>query len=634
MPDTEFLRKVSRMSIDGIYVYDLELQTNVYVNDRYTQITGYRADDINVMRPSEFAELFHPEDRQAVFDHRDKVIADRSGNSHSLRYRFRHRNGSWIWCQSLDMAFTRDEEGRCTQVIGSFIDISDLIENERRARDLGIMMEAMLANVSTAALVIDADNQLHVFNDAAQKLLDYKPPRLPMPFELELTFAERESLSFVGDPLQEAQVGIFYDNRILALYPGERKPLKYVRMSSIPLHGTTGNRVMFTLKDVTEDETNRQQRERAERLDALGQLTGGIAHDFNNVLASILPTAQVAQKLTQDPQSLKLLGIIESSAKRGALLANRLLAFARRQPVTESDVHVGTLLDNLSDLAQSTVGRQVAFRCLPTDDNIYVHCDAAQLENALLNLIINSRDAIIETGKGGEVTVACRRCAPLDQSSPMIEFTVTDDGPGMSEAVMARAFDPFFTTRSTTSGTGLGLSTVYGFAKQADGHVKLYSDRGIGTTVRLSLPAIIRNRPHLGDMPQAAPADTVRGRGTTILVVEDEPDLLQSVVEFLRILDFNPVPALNGEVALAEMAKRRDIDLLITDIMMPGGMNGFELAIAAREVQPDLGIIYMSGYTGFVNDERRQVDGAFLQKPCDMTSLSRALRNALGERVD
>lgn len=618
------------MSIDGIYVYDLQLQTNVYINDRYSEITGYSREEITSLSAEDFMALFHPEDLPSVLAHIDDVVDHDMGASSEIRYRFRHKKGHWIWCQSRDAAFAHDKTGECTQFLGSFIDISELMESELRARDLGIMMAAMLENITLASFVIDKANQIHVFNSEAQNLLGVVPPEIPAPYDLNLTFAEKNTLSAVDDPIEQARNGIFHDNTVFALYPGDGKPLKYVRLTSIPLIGTTGDRVMIAMKDVTHDETNRQQRERSERLDALGQLTGGIAHDFNNVLASILPTVQVAKRLTQDPQSLKLLDIIENSANRGAQLAHRLLAFAKRQPVTEQDVNVSEMVASLKDIAQSTVGRQVAFHCEPVDKALFVHCDEAQLENALLNLIINARDAVIESGKGGQVTLATRLCDPIDQSGEMIEFSVTDDGPGMSEAVQARAFDPFFTTRSNTSGTGLGLSTVYGFANQAKGNVKLYSDKGIGTSVRLTLPVIRQETEE--EEEQIAIADRqswVKGEGSVVLVVEDETDLLNAMVEFLTILGFKPIAALNGELALAEMARRTDISILLTDIMMPGGMNGFELALAAREIQPDLKIIYMSGYTGFVSDERRQADGAFLQKPCDMDSLSKALHNAL-----
>ncbi|WP_417694612.1 ATP-binding protein [Roseibium sp.] len=632
MADTVFLRKVASMSIDGIYVYDLDLQTNVYINERYLEITGYRIDDLNAMSSEEFGELFHPSEREAIFNHIDEVVNNAEGRAIEIRYRFRHKEGHWIWCQSRDAVFTRNAAGRCTQFMGSFIDITDLMEREMRARDLGIMMATMLENANTACLVLDLENQLHVFNAAAQRLFDAPAIELPAPFNLEPVFAERENLGEVEDPLKQAREGKFHDNELYALYPGGDKPLKYVQLTSIPLDGTDGNRFLIAMRDITSEEATRQQRERSERLDALGQLTGGIAHDFNNVLASILPSVQVAHRLTDDPQMLKLLGIIESSTQRGAQLAWRLLAFARRQPMTESDVRVSELLESLKELAESTVGRQVELLWEKAPEDLHVHCDAAQLENALLNLILNARDAILETGKGSQITVAYRLCDALSHPGKLVEFSVTDDGPGMTEAVQARAFDPFFTTRSNTSGTGLGLSTVYGFAKQAEGNVKLYSQKNTGTSVRLTLPAIGDSGTQVSSDKLEDRQDWIKGHNAKVLVVEDEPDLLQSVVESLRLMEYVPVPALNGELALAEMAKHQDIALMLTDIMMPGGMNGFELALAAREIQPDLKIVYMSGYTGFVNDARRHPDGDFLQKPCDMISLSQTLHQALLDR--
>jgi PAS domain S-box-containing protein len=371
----------------------------------------------------------------------------------------------------------------------------------------------------------------------------------------------------------------------------------------------------------------------SQKMEAVGQLTGGIAHDFNNLLTGIVGSLDLLQTRLNQGRTDNVARYIHAamtSANRAAALTHRLLAFARRQPLVPKVVDVNQLVVSLEDLLRRTIGEAIDLEITATDGLWNTLCDPNQLESALLNLAINARDAM---PNGGKLTIATSN-ARLDAASAdpsalspgdYVCISVTDTGTGMSAEVAARAFDPFFTTKPIGQGTGLGLSMIYGFARQSNGHATIDSKLDRGTSVKLYLPR------HHGQssVEQAAGvhASQHAATGETVLVVEDEPVVRSVILEMLADQGYRTLEAGDGPTGLRLLRDNKQIDLLITDVGLPG-MNGRQLADQARETRPDLKILFITGYAESVAiaDGFLQAGMEMITKPFDLDNLSRRIR--------
>jgi PAS domain S-box-containing protein len=349
-------------------------------------------------------------------------------------------------------------------------------------------------------------------------------------------------------------------------------------------------------------EQSREQLFQAQKMEAVGQLTGGLAHDFNNLLTGIagsleLLKARVAQGRLEELE--RYIDAAESAASRATALTHRLLAFARRQTLDPKPILASQLIADMEDLIRRTVGPEIALEMIFAPGLWPTLCDPNQLENAILNLCINARDAMPE---GGRLTIAISNTsvegpdAGQDlQPGPYVVIAVTDTGMGMSPEVIARAFDPFFTTKPTGRGTGLGLSMIYGFAKQSGGQVQIRSEIGRGTTMRIYLPRFTGPAEHRKE--QAERSEPPRAEaGQAVLVVDDEASIRMLVAEVLDELGYATMEAGDGASGLEVLLSDRRIDLLVTDVGLPGGMNGRQMADAARQARPDLKVLFITGY--------------------------------------
>ena len=391
--------------------------------------------------------------------------------------------------------------------------------------------------------------------------------------------------------------------------------------------------------DVTARLELEAQLQQARRLEAIGQLTGGVAHDFNNLLTVILGNADLlAEQLADQPLLLPLAEMTRAAAERGAELTQRLLAFARRQALQPQSVDAHQLLANMDALVRRTLPANIELELVRGAGLWPALVDPGQLKAAVLNLVINARDAM---PPGGKITLETSN-AWIDQHyaerhtdvapGQHVLLSVSDTGGGMSAEHLARVFEPFFTTKGVGKGTGLGLSMVYGFLKQSRGHVKLYSEPGHGTTARLYLPR--------ADGPPEAPAAVVRTehdfRGTaSLLVVEDDPLVLRHACDVLVGLGYRVTVADTGVAALAILRERSDFDLLFTDVVMPGGLNGRQLAEAAVALHPGLKVLYTSGYTenAIVHHGRLDRGVHLLPKPYRSIDLARKVHAVLKTRT-
>ena len=390
---------------------------------------------------------------------------------------------------------------------------------------------------------------------------------------------------------------------------------------------------------MTEYHNTEDKLRQAQKMEAVGQLTGGVAHDFNNLLTVILGNVELAQETEGLGKTVSsLLAAAERAALRGGELTGRLLSFSRKQTLLPQRVDINRLVDETVKLLRLTLGATITLETRRDPMPTFAIVDPGQLENALLNLGVNARDAM---PNGGALSIAVghmvldgERVQSYHDVAPgqYVTIAVSDDGTGMTEEVKARAIEPFFTTKDIGKGSGLGLSMVYGFVKQSGGHVTIYSEIGHGTTIRLYLPVPTDDRAFVAPLPVRGPETA--GKGQLILVVEDDADVRIIVVAMLEKLGFSVVHALDGPGALKELGQGRPFDLMITDIVMPKGMSGIQLAKSAHEDWPRMPVIFISGYsedTKAVADVVRD-GGAFLSKPFSRAQLSDAVHAAMAAR--
>jgi len=373
----------------------------------------------------------------------------------------------------------------------------------------------------------------------------------------------------------------------------------------------------------------------AQRLETVGQLTGGVAHDFNNLLTVISGNLQVledAPAYAADPFIQQLVGAAARATRRGAELTSKLLAFSRRQVLQPTIVDAAALLRSLTDMLRRTLDQRIVITL--DAEELLCLVDPVQLESALLNVAINARDAMPQ---GGTLAFSCR-VAPMlpaelhaergEQAADAgyVAISVADAGQGMPDSVKARAFEPFFTTKESGRGTGLGLSTVYGFAKQSHGAVELHSSPGTGTTVTLYLPLIASETGPAEDTGAAVALDSVPA-GLRVLLVEDDAEVRDVVEKFLASMNCEVIACADAEQAIRKIASEPDIDLLLSDILLGTGMRGPELASAIREHRPHLPVLLMSGYSSRVLDKPQGWE--LLRKPYTRAELQRAMRKVL-----
>jgi hypothetical protein len=403
-----------------------------------------------------------------------------------------------------------------------------------------------------------------------------------------------------------------------------------------PLESPEGILVTAAIRDISERKQLARQLHQSQKMEAIGQLTGGIAHDFNNLLGVIIGNLDLLDRLVAGNEAaVKRVRTAQKAALRGADITRRLLVFSSNEAWKPSVVVLENSIQNMIELASRGLGPEIKITTHVDASLPPLFVDLAGLESALLNLVVNARDAM---PKGGSITISSQ-LQTLDDSHPAVQtgdlkagryvrVSVTDTGHGMSRETLERAFEPFFTTKPRNKSTGLGLAMVYGFVKQSGGAVRVYSEVDQGTTVSLYLPFV-------EDLSQPLPASAPRPLGVklggTVLVVDDEPDLLELALAYLAEMGITGCEAKDGDSALEIIAKRGEIDLMVTDIVMPGGINGVELAHRARALRPNLKIVYSSGFPAEALAEKSMplVDGPLLRKPYQRAEFAAIIQSVM-----
>lgn len=424
------------------------------------------------------------------------------------------------------------------------------------------------------------------------------------------------------------RIGTFEDRLVAVLFKDVTERVR-AEGALHQLNETLEQRIADALAQREQAENALRQ---AQKMEAVGQLTGGLAHDFNNLLAGITGAFELVGRRVNQGRSDEVPRYVEAglgAAQRAAALTHRLLAFSRRQTLSPRATHANRLIEDFIELVRRTMGPQITVQT-DLDPALWLALvDANQLENALLNLCINARDAMPD---GGTLAISTLNVALEEDdarsrglpSGDYMTITVSDSGVGIADEDLDRVFEPFFTTKPTGKGTGLGLSMVYGFARQSNGIVHIRSTQGAGTQVRIYLP---RHDAALEDVIEHADS---RGLDTppdaTVLIVDDEPTVRMMMLDALAMIGMRCIEAADGAAALAMLDRHPDIDLLVTDVGLPGGLNGRQVADEARRRLPDLGVLFVTGYADSVvlqNDARLEDRTAVLTKPFPIEELQR-----------
>ncbi len=505
------------------------------------------------------------------------------------------------------------------------------------------VLQSTFNSIAEAVLVIDSKGAVILSNPAAARLLHYRAnmtvdqlraQNIPYRTDGSTKLAEHEA------PAVRAMRGEQFDGlEVIVRQPNRSDPLHLV-VSGGPLRDASGavSGAAVVYHDISASRETERKLQQAQKLDAIGKLTGGVAHDFNNMLTVISGTTEtLVAGLQNQPELLKTAALIDQAAERCTELIQHLLAFARKQTLQPRNVDInGTILD-IAKLLRPTLGEQIEIETILEPEIAASHIDPSQLANSVLNMAINARDAM---PNGGKLLLETRNVV-LDEAyaqanedvrpGPYVMLAVSDTGTGMPTEVRDKVFEPFFTTKEVGKGSGLGLSMVYGFVKQSGGHIRVYSEEGHGTTIRLYLP------PAQGEVETAAQAAAPLSGGTEIIfVVEDDPLVRNFVIAQLQSLGYRTIAAADSRAALAQVENGQPFDLLFTDVIMPGAMTGRQLADEVTKRRPGMKVLYTSGYTdnAIVHHGRLDQGVLLLTKPYRRSQLAQMVRLALRGKAD
>ena len=609
--------------INGVYIFHNREGERVY-GHLDSALRGKTARDV------------HPADEAAEIEALDRQVINSGKPITAERHNSRFPEYEWV---SITKFPVRDPSGQIVGIGGFDIDVT----KEKRGD----------------AALRASEESLRTSEARYRHVVDLIHEAIWIHHEGNILFANPAAAELFGAPTADALVGksifslLHPDDRDVALERTrlitlEKRAVPSVEMRIVGLDGSAKIAkfdpipfeqdgkiyILSAGRDVTEQRNTEAQLRQTQKLEAVGKLTGGIAHDFNNLLLVIMGSLEAALERPQS-QIRSLLENALKASQRGAALVQKLLAFSRRQALQPDILHINALTGEMVDLLSHTLGSEIEIDRALRDDLWPAFADRSQVENALLNLAINARDAM---PGGGKLTIETDNvhlddayAAQHSEVAPgdYVMLAVTDTGTGMTADVLERALEPFFTTKDAGKGSGLGLSMIYGFAKQSRGHVKIYSEVGHGTTVRLYLPR------HGTEGPAAAksidPQAEAPHGSETILLVEDDAQVMDLVITQMESLGYRVLGAASGPHALKILAEDSSVALLFTDIVMPGGMNGRQLAHAALQTRPDIKILYTSGYTqnAIVHQGKLDQGVHYLAKPYRRSELAQKLRQIL-----
>ncbi|MFJ4454216.1 PAS domain-containing protein [Pseudomonas sp. NPDC089392] len=654
MDSPEELRLVlEAAAVVGTWVWDIP-NDRVTADERFSRSFGIPAQkcEAGISIAEAFTSIY-PDDREHVS--RDIEQAMARGGPFRCEYRVRNDDGLYHWIEANGHA-ELDDQGQAIRFPGVLMDIEARRAAEAERDRVSALLRTFTAAVPGVVYAKDLEGRVLIANHGATRLIG-KPPEF---------YLGKTDLEFLEDKAQARQVmqtdqevmrggkAVQIEERIdmpdgsATTWLSVKAPLldeagkvigligssidvsarKEAEAALLNLNRTLEARVS---EEVAQREAAQEALRQAQKMEAIGQLTGGIAHDFNNLLAGITGSLDLARLRGREGRSAdveRYIEIAHRAAQKAAALTHRLLAFSRRQPLQPSRVDVNGLITGLEDLIRRTVGPSIGLMVDLKAEMSTCLVDPVQVENSLLNLCINSRDAVGQ--RAGKITISTANVtleegADLDselQPGSYMTISVIDNGVGMSPDTLLRACEPFFTTKSIGEGTGLGLSMVYGFAKQSGGQVRIYSEETVGTQVHLYLPTAL-GQPESTGRAEILCDFSTKWSDRTVLIVDDEPSVRMFVSDVLSGLGCTVIEAADSQAGLQLLASDTRIDLLVTDIGLPGGIDGREMASFGRQARDGLPVIFMTGYStpSLFDDQVLRDSSAVLIKPFEMDDL-------------
>lgn len=630
--ETALTHSISGVAIAGL---DGKLQ---YANEAFVTLVGARGQqDVLGRAAGDF--FLDPERAREIFD----IIQEKGSWRGEIIARHRDGSGREV---DLHASLTRDPSGAPTAIIGSFADMSHSREKERQLRFSNSLLTNLVESAPILLWTADASGEIGLvcgrgFERIKQLAEDGAGVTRPAPgtsiyelFHNVPDIRRHVARALVGRPARfewQCSDSVVFEAQISPRHgPGGT----ITGIVGVALDVSTRIAAEHALERNLKRQVEIEQRlDRAQRLEAVGRLTGGVAHDFNNLLTTILGNLDlVVERVENDPELRLYAESAARAAERGSELTHRLLAFSRQQALHPRPTDVHALMDGLTGMLERTLPENIVIARDFDAEPVRAAIDPGQLENAILNLALNARDAMPE---GGTLTISTRantRRAGVPAGG-LVAITVSDTGTGMSPEVLEKAFEPFFTTKkgetSDVVGSGLGLSMVYGFAAQSNGRVEIDSIPGKGTSVTLFLPFADSLDGHIED--KMTDLREIQEGSDRIMVVEDDPDVRQFIVNALKRLGYSVVSAENGPEAMQVAHAAGKIDLLISDVVLPGGMTGPDVADRFLEIFPKGKVLFTSGYIGddLVMRSRLESDVELLSKPYSLQTLAAKVRTVL-----
>jgi PAS domain S-box-containing protein len=616
-------------SIPGIvYMTDGAGETQ-YVNPQAAAYSGVQAPD---HMGYGWTVMVHEDDRERCLD--TWLESLRTGQDYEIEYRLRRHDGVYRWFLDRAVAL-QNADGVITAWIGTSTDIDDRKAIEAAMANANAALEQRVAErsaeldrifkLSTDILAVGGfDGHFFSINPAWERITGWPAQAaLEKPFSEFLHPDDRELTQAAFEMVQDGKP-VSVENRY------RRADGSWCWLSWRAVSQPENRLIYCVARDMTAEREREEQLRQSQKMEVVGQLTGGVAHDFNNLLTIIMGSLELLQRgMTEgEPKLVRRVDAAMDAARRAAALTHRLLAFSRRQPLAPKILDVNRLLMGMSDMLHRTLGETIAIELVTAAGLWQAMADANQLENAILNLAVNARDAMPE---GGHLSIETQNtylddsyaAAHMDvQPGQYVLVAVSDTGSGMSASVRAKVFEPFFTTKPQGQGTGLGLAQVYGFIKQSGGHVSVYSEPGEGTTVKLYLPraGAAAEAEIPADQPAFIPA---AGRGELVLVVEDEPGVRNFSAEVLGECGYTVLTAETAREALDMFERTAGIKMLFTDVVLGGGMNGRQLADAVKQRFPETIVLFTTGYTrnAIIHHGRLDEGINFIGKPFTAAAL-------------
>ena len=603
----------------------------VYVNDAFERRTGYRREEVIGKTPR---FLQGPKTQRSELDRIRRAMEKwRPVRAELINYT---KSGEEFWLE-LDLVPLADETGWFTHWVAIERDVTERKQSQQALQANEERFRFIAKATGNAIWEWDVASGRQWWSEGLREIFGHDPEPEAANATIWRAHLHPDDEARVNEALARLRSGL--EDTLKEHYRFRRADGSWARVEdrAFVVRDDAGRvtRILGSITDVSEKLLLEERLLQAQKMESVGQLTGGVAHDFNNLLTVILGNGEIlAEELADQPQLRSLAEMTTNAAARGAELTSRLLAFSRRQPLEPRVMDVSSLIQGTESLLRRTLPANIDIEIIRSGGLWKTEVDPSQLETALLNLALNARDAMPE---GGSLTIETANAALDDDyaareldvaAGQYVQIVVTDTGRGIAPDALARVFEPFFTTKQVGLGTGLGLSMVYGFVKQSGGHIRVYSEVGEGTSFKLYFP---RSRARGEDVRFDRAGRHVVGGSDTILVVEDDSLVRQHVVRQLEGLGYRVLEAPAGLAAIEILKQFPQIDLLFTDVVMPGGMGGRDLADAARALRPDLKVLFTSGYTenSIVHNGRLDEGVELLSKPYRREQLALKVRKVL-----